>query len=739
MARPNLSRKPSFFWQGLLILLPVAVLAVVSLASLRQDEQAVERESRRRAAENVQSLARAMVSTVNDDLHQFLTLQNVWLLELRLAGQVTVLHTNRAAGEGFPDAKLAAEINRWQQSYPEFKPADFVPVGYLLTDGRQIAPPDFPNVPVPPKWFRELSPKQKELWQALRLAKANQANSGNLMKAQLAFLEAATTEAAKEAADYAIKTPEEIINHSGLVQSETGIMFQDLACYRLLTDKTAALTNPLMRLIWRQTFEHPSLVSPTLLTLAEGLTNRADAVVQDQVHWMRQYWNSQEGARGWLQSARGQADSKDWKSARWSHWLASASGQALGIFQPTTFENMGHDSEGVPFAGHGYTVWLVPRPVMEAIFAKALTQNKFLIPEYAAAAVTVEGMPLRQEDNSANREAKALLGTATQPFGKLSEMDAGNFEVRFYLTRRELMLAAVQKRAKIFEALLVGTILAALVGLLAAWRAFHRQIQLNEMKSNFVSSVSHELRAPIASVRLMAEGLERGKIQDPQKQYEYFRFITQECRRLSALIENVLDFSRIERGRKQYEPESTDLVALTEQTVRLMQTYAAEQQIQIAFQLNGPPAPVEVDGKAIQQALVNLIDNALKHSPKESTIVVGLDFASPSSVSNLQAVPKGKHAQAWTPNEKAWHTTRNTQSVSSPVQLWVEDKGEGIPAAEQEKIFERFYRIGSELRRHTQGVGIGLSIVKHIVEAHGGKILVRSAVGEGSRFTIILP
>ena len=106
------------------------------------------------------------------------------------------------------------------------------------------------------------------------------------------------------------------------------------------------------------------------------------------------------------------------------------------------------------------------------------------------------------------------------------------------------------------------------------------------MKSNFVSSVSHELRAPIASVRLMAEGLERGKIAGAEKQNEYFRFIVQECRRLSSLIENVLDFSRIEQGRKQYEMESTDLVALTEQTVKLMETYAAEREVKIALEVN---------------------------------------------------------------------------------------------------------------------------------------------------------
>src|SRR5262249_53227574 len=131
-------------------------------------------------------------------------------------------------------------------------------------------------------------------------------------------------------------------------------------------------------------------------------------------------------------------------------------------------------------------------------------------------------------------------------------------------------------RAFWFGALVLASTVAALTGLAAAWRAFKRQRTLVEMKSNFVSSVSHELRAPIASVRLLAESLERGKVQESGKQSEYFRFIVQECRRLSGLIENVLDFSRIEQGRKQYEFEPTDLAALVHETTRLMEPYAAE-------------------------------------------------------------------------------------------------------------------------------------------------------------------
>jgi signal transduction histidine kinase len=174
------------------------------------------------------------------------------------------------------------------------------------------------------------------------------------------------------------------------------------------------------------------------------------------------------------------------------------------------------------------------------------------------------------------------------------------------------------------------------------------------------------------------------------------------------LIENVLDFSRIERGRKQYDWEPTDLRSLAETTQKLMEPYAAERGLTLRLKA-GEEGKMEAmaDGKSLQQALVNLIDNALKHSPRGGTVTVGLD--------------------------------RGGGRAGAGFRLWVEDEGPGIPAAEQERIFERFYRCGSELRRQTQGAGIGLSIVKHIVEAHGGAVRVRSAPGQGSRFTMELP
>jgi signal transduction histidine kinase len=137
----------------------------------------------------------------------------------------------------------------------------------------------------------------------------------------------------------------------------------------------------------------------------------------------------------------------------------------------------------------------------------------------------------------------------------------------------------------------------------------------------------------------------------------------------------------------------------------MMTPAAADRRVSlVAPVLNAiPDAVVVCDGLAIQQALINLLDNAIKHSPPDSTVTVGL------------------------------------QRANDLISLWVEDHGPGIPIAEREKIFERFYRRGTELRRETQGIGIGLTILKHIVEAHGGRVIVSGEVGLGSRFTLEFP
>jgi len=328
--------------------------------------------------------------------------------------------------------------------------------------------------------------------------------------------------------------------------------------------------------------------------------------------------------------------------------------------------------------------------------------------------------------------ASAMLASTSGP-----EVGGEPLKVSVYLSDSAALFRREYVRSIWLGSVIAASAIGALIGLFGARRAFAHQQALAELKTNFVSSVSHEMRAPIASVRLMAESLERGKIQDSAKRAEYLRFIGQECRRLSGLIENVLDFSRIEQGRKQYQFEPTDLIGLTRETVALMRTYAAEKRVTLNLILPGDQGAanngasssdyqLSVDGRAIQQALINLIDNAVKHSPEGETVAVGIGDAQPRN--------RTQHNE---PNGQSLSTA--TQKMEQKVVLWVEDRGPGIPATEHERIFERFYRLGSELRRETQGVGIGLSIVKHVVEAHKGEVKVESELGKGSRFTIELP
>lgn len=271
--------------------------------------------------------------------------------------------------------------------------------------------------------------------------------------------------------------------------------------------------------------------------------------------------------------------------------------------------------------------------------------------------------------------------------------------------------AAQRERLQRLAWLLVGSCAVALVAVRAAHSALVRQHELTIRQRNFVSAVSHELRAPLGSIRLLAEGLERGTLTDDARRQEYYRLIGQETGRLAALVENVLDYSRIGQGRKAYEFEPTDLRALTEASVRIIAPRASAAEVRLDLELPPPTVSLEAraDGRAIQQALLNLLDNALKHSP-------------PGSGIQVQLVEAG-----------------NPGGARGGFHLSVGDQGPGIPAEDQERIFEPFFRRGSELTRETPGVGIGLSIVRHIAEAHGGSITVTSAPGQGATFTLALP
>lgn len=272
------------------------------------------------------------------------------------------------------------------------------------------------------------------------------------------------------------------------------------------------------------------------------------------------------------------------------------------------------------------------------------------------------------------------------------------------LGKPELLFGEQQGFLWWFGLLLAVSVLSALTGLYMLRRSIMRERALSDMKTNFIASVTHELRAPVASMRLLAEGLEAGHVTGEEKRRDYFRLMVEECRRLGALIANVLDLSRIERGSREFRLEETDLPALVRDTVRLHGPRAESLRLVIDCDVAELDPPAVVDALAVQQALANLLDNALKFAPRGSCVTVRLEQ---------------HELQSW--------------------RLSVEDHGPGVPAAERSRIFDAFYRVGSELRRETQGVGIGLAIVKHIVDAHRGRVWVESEPNKRTLFIVEAP
>lgn len=239
-------------------------------------------------------------------------------------------------------------------------------------------------------------------------------------------------------------------------------------------------------------------------------------------------------------------------------------------------------------------------------------------------------------------------------------------------------------------------------GLVLTYRNVSKEMALARVKSDFVSNVSHELRTPLSLIRLYAETLEMGRLTTPEKYQEYYCIIRKESERLTALINNILDFSRIEAGRKEYDFRETDMRELVHNTLDSYRYQIEQHGFTFEEKIDEVPS-LRVDREAMARSLVNLVNNALKYSQDRKYIGV------------------------------------NLYRENGSVKLEVIDHGIGIPRQEQQKIFEKFYRVGDPLVHNTKGSGLGLSLVRHIAQAHGGEVVVDSAPGQGSKFTITLP
>ncbi len=258
------------------------------------------------------------------------------------------------------------------------------------------------------------------------------------------------------------------------------------------------------------------------------------------------------------------------------------------------------------------------------------------------------------------------------------------------------IIAARERPQHAMMAMLAG---AMALGIFFFARTTARELRVAELKSNFVSSVSHDLKTPLALIQLFAETLELGRLKNTERANEYYRIINGEARKLTRLINNLLDFSKIEAGLRRYKLEPVNLAAMTRGVLESLQSQFQHNQFTVTTKLD-EHVTASIDPEAAVQALENLLSNAMKYSPEHREIVVEVDRTDGYGV------------------------------------VRVRDRGIGIPPRFRRKIFNKFFRVQHDGGSGPHGTGLGLAIVEHVMRGHDGFVRVESEPGRGSTFTL---
>ncbi len=242
-----------------------------------------------------------------------------------------------------------------------------------------------------------------------------------------------------------------------------------------------------------------------------------------------------------------------------------------------------------------------------------------------------------------------------------------------------------------------------LAGAWLIYRNLRREVQLVRMRAGFVSTVSHELRTPLSLIRMYAETLEMGRISTEGKKQQYYTTILRESERLTRLVNNVLSFAKMDAGMKQYHFGRTDLNELVGKVLEMFRVQLQAEGFNPVVVSAASLPSINADAEAVSEMIINLLDNAIKYSGGNTYLRVS------TSLENQKVV------------------------------LAIEDHGIGIPPEHREKIFEQFYRVSDGMVHDVKGSGLGLALVRHGMEAHGGSVLVDSIPGKGSTFRLVFP
>ena len=319
---------------------------------------------------------------------------------------------------------------------------------------------------------------------------------------------------------------------------------------------------------------------------------------------------------------------------------------------------------------------------------QAISQEKFII-------AAINGL-----DNS------VIYATEQSPVNLDGQKRAFWLLPDYYLSiilKGKTMETLVRERATTNILLLLALNLALFAGLWLVYRNLKKALQLAQAKSDFVSNVSHEIRTPLSLISMFAETLQMNRIKDESKKKEYYTVIGQEANRLASIVNKILNFSKMEANKKVYQFKNEDLNHIVSEVLKIYEYHLKNNGFTYEVIKHHDKLPVSVDRSAIEEAIINLIDNAMKYSGENNSITI------------------------------------ETGMEGEYVYVSVKDRGIGISKSDKMHIFDKFYRAGKGEVHNTKGTGLGLTLVKHIVDAHKGKIDLISHLGEGSTFRVLVP